>query len=195
MRKCGTALTQAACGPCRPSRPRSSARTKGVHCCLLVKLNCKSTEPLQHPCSRLQSLLDLPSMKLKPPPTRIERQHIYLRYREVFTGQNALLRTKKDIVGAIEASTTSKPSAIQHQKRKTISILRALLEGQIFQSEEQARNEFPELWLKTPKGNKAFPGGEASQLIKLEDFENNILPQSRPQSTLPVLTSEVRCCD
>lgn len=134
-------------------------------------------------------------MKSKRPPTRIERQHVYLRYREVFTGKNALLRTKKDIISAIEALNTSKPLAIQHQKRKTISILRTLLEAQIFQSEEQAREEFPELWLQTPKRNKAFTRGEVSQLIKLEDFENDILPQSRPQSTLAVFTSEVSCCD
>lgn len=121
---------------------------------------------------------------MKRPPTKVERQHTYLRYREVFSGKRALVRTKKDILDAIQASAMTEPSAIQHPKRRTISILRSLLERQVFQLEEQAREEFPELWLKISEGNEALPQGDPSQLIKLEDFETEHLPQARPQSAL-----------
>jgi hypothetical protein len=124
---------------------------------------------------------------MKPPPTRIERQHAYLRYRKVFSGRSALVRTKKDILAAIQAFSASEPSAVQLPKRKTISILRSLLEQQVFQLDEQARKEFPELWLKIPEGNEALPQRDPSQLIKLEDFETNILPQARLQSEFIVL--------
>lgn len=131
---------------------------------------------------------------MKRPPTRVERQRAYLRYREVFSGNNALVRTKKDIIDAIQASSTSEPSAIQHRHRRTISILRSLLESQVFQLEEQAKKEFPELWLKIPKGNETLPHSNSTQLIKLEDFETN-LTQAKPQSTLRLRMLVLECCD
>jgi hypothetical protein len=83
------------------------------------------------------------------PSAKAERQSVYLAYRELFSGKNALVRNKKAILNIVRATPTIKPPVGQHFKRKTIPILRALLNDRIFEQEEQARKEFPEFWLKS----------------------------------------------
>lgn len=122
---------------------------------------------------------------MKKPPTRVERQHVYLTYRELFSGKNAHVRTKKDIIGTIQACSTTKPSTTIQPKRRTISILRSLLDNHVFDTEGQGRIEFPELWLNRPRDDQARTecGTSHSELIKLEDFEQTLLPQASQQGT------------
>jgi len=87
-------------------------------------------------------------------PTKVERQRVYLAYRKLFTGKNARVRKKKAILRIVQASPTSEPLDEQHLKQKTIPILRSLLNDRVFEIEEAAKIDFPEVWTTPREENK-----------------------------------------
>jgi hypothetical protein len=135
------------------------------------------------------------------PSAKIERQSVYLAYRELFSGKNALVRNKKAILSIIRATPTVKPLVGQHLKRKTIPILKSLLDNRIFEQEEQARREFPELWSKSsedrqPSKTLIQHNTALKDLVKHEDSGQKLNAESLPHASLHgmslVLISETR---
>lgn len=123
------------------------------------------------------------------PPAKIERQRVYLAYRELFSGNNAFVRHNKVILSIIKASQIGTPLTGQRLKRKTVPILRSLLNDRVFELEEQARKEFPELWLNSSQdriSNKTLTEHTATpeELVKHEKTGHGIHAESLPHTSL-----------
>lgn len=78
--------------------------------------------------------------------TKEERQRVFSTYREVFTGDTARVRKKKAIRSIVQKhSLSSKVLLGDREIEKLVPIHRALLHDRVFESEELASKEFPEL--------------------------------------------------
>ena len=80
-----------------------------------------------------------------------EKRRVYLACKAIFAGSNAQLRRQKkirELVGKHKKSL--KPLLNDFGEDKVVEILKAMLEGQIFQSELKAKVEFPELFVSSP---------------------------------------------
>ena len=113
------------------------------------------------------------------PTVRVERRRVYVTYRKLFSGRNALVRAKKTILKIIHTSPTFRPFAGQKLDSKTISILKSLHSDRVFELEEVAKKEFPELWSKTSPDSKAPTKYDPTHLkpTKLEETEGTNVPQ------------------
>ncbi|KAH6613019.1 hypothetical protein C7974DRAFT_75015 [Boeremia exigua] len=85
-------------------------------------------------------------------PDKVERRRVYLAYRTLFTGKNARVRSKKAILRIVQASPM--PSDAEDLRHKTIPILRSLLCDRVFEIEEAAKIDFPELWTTSCRKEK-----------------------------------------
>ena len=80
-----------------------------------------------------------------------DKRRVYLAYRTVFAGPNALLRKPKKVREVIEVRQhVFRPLIKDFGLEKIIEIVIILLNGQIFQSELKAKIAFPELFRTTP---------------------------------------------
>lgn len=78
-----------------------------------------------------------------------ERKHVFLAYREVFTGKNALVRKKKAIRNLVfRHHWPTYEKSVEISEINVVRILKSLLEDHVFESEEYASKEFPELFVK-----------------------------------------------
>jgi hypothetical protein len=75
---------------------------------------------------------------------RAERQRVFLAYRKAFTGKNARTRNKKAIRRIVQDQDCS--SLIDIPIVDVVRILYILLRDRIFESEELASKEFPDLF-------------------------------------------------
>lgn len=81
--------------------------------------------------------------------TRIDRQRVYTAYREVFHGKTARPRKKKAIRNVVRNYLSrSQESVSDTEVTRIVPVLSALLKDGVFDSEERAREEFPEVFLK-----------------------------------------------
>ena len=128
---------------------------------------------------------------------KVERRRVYVAYRKLFSGTNALVRKKKAILKILQTSPTFKPFAGQHLESRTISILKSLLKDHVFELEEAAKREFPELWSKTSPDSKALTTCDLTQLkpTKLQESREEAcqsLPQANPYGMCLRLIRETR---
>jgi hypothetical protein len=80
-----------------------------------------------------------------------DKRRVYLAYRTVFAGPNALLRKSKKVREVIEVRQhVFRPLIKDFGLEKIIEIVIILLNGQVFQSELKAKTAFPELFRTTP---------------------------------------------
>jgi hypothetical protein len=80
-----------------------------------------------------------------------DKRRVYLAYRTVFAGPNALLRKPKKVREVIEVrQNVFRPLIKDFGLEKIIEIVIILLNGRIFQSELKAKIAFPELFRTTP---------------------------------------------
>jgi hypothetical protein len=116
---------------------------------------------------------------------RVERRRVYLAYRELFSGKNARVRQEKAIRSIVHESAHHEKDSIN----AIIHILKSLLDSRVFESEAQARQEFPELRSKSSRGrqtNKASKRFNTSLQtpMKVKHFEHsdkaNSLSQTNP---------------
>jgi hypothetical protein len=88
--------------------------------------------------------------------TRVQRRCAYSTYRELFTGKNACVRKSRAIRSIIlRHSAVSKTTTGDCPLDKIVPILKSLLNDRVFESEEQAKRLFPELFPKLPKVRRA----------------------------------------
>lgn len=123
---------------------------------------------------------------------KVERQRVYLTYRKLFTGKNARVRKKKAILRIVQSSPTSEPLDEQHLKQKTIPILRSLLNDRVFEIEEAAKIDFPEVWTTSREENKldetSIRATGASQApAELNEAASNPNVASTPRGMLLIL--------
>ncbi|KAF2260394.1 hypothetical protein CC78DRAFT_571207 [Lojkania enalia] len=79
--------------------------------------------------------------------TRAERQRVFAAYREVFTGEKARVRKQKVIRRILLSHRSSCKIPIGDSEiDNVVPILKDLLNGRVFESEEQASKEFPMLF-------------------------------------------------
>lgn len=93
----------------------------------------------------------------------VERQRVFLAYRKVFTGKKALIRKKnaiRNILFQHHFSACENSAGIS--ELNVVRILEGLLSDRVFESEEHASKEFPELFVKPYQD---------SQLVKQDDSE------------------------
>ncbi|KAI1099704.1 hypothetical protein F4804DRAFT_321253 [Jackrogersella minutella] len=81
----------------------------------------------------------------------VDKQRVYLAWQPIFTGKKALLRKPKKLRKEI----IKRPSILKSltpdlNVDKVVDILRVLLEKGVFESEDDAKAEFPELFQTTP---------------------------------------------
>jgi hypothetical protein len=84
--------------------------------------------------------------------TKTQQRSVYLACRAIFTGQKAHLRKQK----LVRKELTNHLSVLQPLMRelgteKVVTILRALLEKHVFESELRAKQEFPDLFRSSPE--------------------------------------------
>lgn len=78
---------------------------------------------------------------------RTERQRVFSTFRDVFTGKNAHLRKEKAIHGLVLQYWSSRKSLVGDCGiHKAVRIIKALLNGRIFELEVRASKEFPDLF-------------------------------------------------
>jgi hypothetical protein len=114
------------------------------------------------------------------PEARVKRQRVFLAYRKIFVGKLARIRKRKAIRTIVQ-----KHGWLSYQKYVGISeindvvrILRALLTNRIFESEELASKEFPNL--EPPQNGQVVKRDEARNvagegLIEIKQEEASIL--------------------
>lgn len=120
---------------------------------------------------------------------------MYLAYRKLFTGKNACVRSKNAILRVLRAS--SDPLDKQVIKHPTMHILRFLLKNRVFEIEEAAKLEFPELWAASPQeqrlGKTSMEGSRASRVpTELEKSVESPGLATMPHGRLFFTTSEIR---
>lgn len=104
------------------------------------------------------------------------------------------MRSKKAILRIIRASQPSGPLDEQNLKQKTIPLLRSLLSDRVFEIEEVAKIDFPELWATScpeqKPGETTKESNEASQASKkLDTAAPDIIIAATPRGMLLILKS------
>ena len=75
------------------------------------------------------------------------RRRVYVHCRPIFSGDNALVRKKKDIKSLVDGNRSSlQPLLNDISEHEVMDVLRYLLERCIFESEARAKVEFPDLF-------------------------------------------------
>lgn len=81
----------------------------------------------------------------------VDERRVYLACRPIFAGNNALLRRHKKICELVKEHEESLHQLIRDfTTGKVVSIIKTLLERDIFYSDVKAKIEFPELYLSSP---------------------------------------------
>lgn len=115
----------------------------------------------------------------------VDRRRVYLACKAIFTGNNAQLRKQKKIRELVERRRTSLGPLIgDFGIQGVVDILRGLLDDRIFQSELNAKVEFPELFLSSPErdiqraeseNHAAQSAAEAlEEIASLDQFDNEL---------------------
>lgn len=89
------------------------------------------------------------------PAVKVERRRVYVAYRKLFSGRNALVRKNNAILKIVRTSPTFQPLAGQDLESTTVPIIKSLLNDRVFELDEAARKDFPELWLEPSQDSKA----------------------------------------
>lgn len=126
--------------------------------------------------------------------SKVERKNVYLAYRKLLKGENARVRSKEALLCVLRAS--SKSLKEQGVKHKTISILMSLLHKRVFEIEEAARIEFPELWADSSQkhrlGKTTVDDSRATRVpTVLKKSAQSPRPASISQCKLAFRTSEL----
>lgn len=83
-----------------------------------------------------------------------EKRRVFLACRPIFTGENAQVRKQKSVRKFVDKHRKSLSALLTDLGvEKVVEILRGLLEKRIFESEVQARAQFPELYSSSPAQN------------------------------------------
>jgi len=80
-----------------------------------------------------------------------QRRLVYVQCRPIFSGQNAHQRKVKKITALVEGSKSLQPLLRDIGKDKLLKVLQSLLDKGIFESELQAKVEFPDLFRPSPQ--------------------------------------------
>jgi len=83
-----------------------------------------------------------------------ETRRVFLACRPIFTGENAQVRKQKRVRKIVDKHRKALTALLTGLGvDKVVEILRQLLEKRIFESEVQARAQFPELYASSPAQN------------------------------------------
>jgi hypothetical protein len=82
--------------------------------------------------------------------TKVERQHVYTTYREYFHGKPSRAWKRKALCKIILKHETVPGMTVDDSHvNRIVPVLKALLKDHVFQSEDQAKREFPGLFLSS----------------------------------------------
>ena len=109
-----------------------------------------------------------------------DQQRIFLAYRALFEGQNAQVRQLKAIRKILKSSKSSSSPLVRSLRfDKMLSVLRELLEENIFSSELKAKLAFPVLYETSPEQDARHEASdvgaareEAEALQEIEALDN-----------------------
>jgi hypothetical protein len=137
------------------------------------------------------------------PPTRAERQLVYLAYRDVFAEKNARMRKHNAIRSLAQEHWSFHKSLVGGCGfDKVVRILKALLSDGVFQSEVQVSKEFPNLcskssendcWVERDGAIGVLGKRDASfeRPIKTESEEINDDPEQQDRNAFPSMTLSI----
>ncbi|KAL5382190.1 hypothetical protein PMIN04_010300 [Paraphaeosphaeria minitans] len=104
----------------------------------------------------------------------VERQRVFLAYRRVFTGKKALIRKKNAIRNILfQHHCSAYENSVGISELNVVRILEGLLSDRVFESEEHASKECPELFMKP---------SQDSQLVNQDDSGGIAIKESRERN-------------
>lgn len=138
-----------------------------------------STYQIQHNCFTMASAA--------------ERRQIFLACKTIFSGPNALLRKPRTIERHLAEHQASLQLSIpSFDIARVTDVLRPLLAKKVFQSETQAKMEFPDLFAPQAEGSQPEPAPSATEMVaELDPFNKREKAESTEVPPLP-MPSEVR---
>ena len=113
------------------------------------------------------------------PPTKAERQRVFLAYCDVFAEKNVNVRTYNAVQNLALEHWPSKKSLVGGCRfRKVVDILKVLISDGIFESEAQMSKEFPNLFSKSSQNDSLGKPGEALDTAIGASLERSIKTES-----------------